>query len=151
MYSLVVLCETNVLNLISQWLDTICQIKPKRATIHFSPFFQGTKHTLCSKKDLKVQILLSFPNFLLKLTQSPLGQVQSSLFGTNKTLVSQLSHLAPEPTSFFMVTRNLASSTKIHNSEWVHVLCFSFLCTRYILLALIQYMSFSNHVDSSNS
>jgi hypothetical protein len=38
LYSFVVLCETNVLNLISQRLDTICQIKPKRATVHFSPF-----------------------------------------------------------------------------------------------------------------
>jgi hypothetical protein len=35
LYSLVVLCETNVLNLISQWLDTIYQIKPKRATVLF--------------------------------------------------------------------------------------------------------------------
>jgi hypothetical protein len=31
-------CETNVLNLISQRLDTICQIKPKRATILFYTF-----------------------------------------------------------------------------------------------------------------
>jgi hypothetical protein len=27
------------LNLISKWLDTIWQIKPKRATVYFSPFF----------------------------------------------------------------------------------------------------------------
>jgi hypothetical protein len=39
MYGLVVLCETNVLNLISQRLDTIYQIKPKRATIFFLHFF----------------------------------------------------------------------------------------------------------------
>jgi hypothetical protein len=38
LYNLVVLCETNVLNPISQRLDTIYQINPKRATIHFSPF-----------------------------------------------------------------------------------------------------------------
>jgi ABC-type hemin transport system ATPase subunit len=37
---LVVLCETNVLNLISQRLDTICQIKPKRATVLFLPLFR---------------------------------------------------------------------------------------------------------------
>jgi hypothetical protein len=44
LYNLVVLCETNVLNIISQRLDTICQIKPKRAIIHF-PLFRGTKHS----------------------------------------------------------------------------------------------------------
>jgi hypothetical protein len=43
---LVLLCETNVLNLISQRLDTIYQIKPKRATIHFFSIFRGTKHDL---------------------------------------------------------------------------------------------------------
>jgi hypothetical protein len=37
---LVVLCETNILNLISQRLDTICQIKPKRIAVHFSPFLE---------------------------------------------------------------------------------------------------------------
>jgi hypothetical protein len=46
---LVILCETNVLNLISQRLDTICQIKPKHATIFFlhlfTPFYT-TKHSL---------------------------------------------------------------------------------------------------------
>jgi hypothetical protein len=36
---LVVLCETNVLNLISQRLDTIYQIKPKRATVLFLHLF----------------------------------------------------------------------------------------------------------------
>jgi hypothetical protein len=35
LYSLVVLCETNVLNLISQRLDTIYQIKPKHTTVFF--------------------------------------------------------------------------------------------------------------------
>jgi hypothetical protein len=35
LYSLVVLCETNVLNLISQRLDIIYQIKPKRAIVLF--------------------------------------------------------------------------------------------------------------------
>jgi hypothetical protein len=39
LYSLVVLCETNVLNLISQRLDTIYQIKPKRATVLFLHIF----------------------------------------------------------------------------------------------------------------
>jgi hypothetical protein len=43
---LVVLCETNVLNLISQRLDTIYQIKPKHATVLFFTSFRGTKHTL---------------------------------------------------------------------------------------------------------
>jgi hypothetical protein len=38
-YSLVVLCETNVLNLISQRLDTIYQIKPKRATVLYLHLF----------------------------------------------------------------------------------------------------------------
>jgi hypothetical protein len=45
LYSLVVLCETNVLNLISQRLDTIYQIKPKRAIVLFFIPFRGTKHT----------------------------------------------------------------------------------------------------------
>jgi hypothetical protein len=36
---LVVLCETNVLNLISQRLDTIYQIKSKRATVLFLHLF----------------------------------------------------------------------------------------------------------------
>jgi hypothetical protein len=36
---LVALCETNVSNLISQRLDTIYQIKPKRATILFLRLF----------------------------------------------------------------------------------------------------------------
>jgi hypothetical protein len=35
---LVILCETNILNLISQRLDTIYQIKPKCATIFFYTF-----------------------------------------------------------------------------------------------------------------
>jgi hypothetical protein len=35
LYSLVVLCETNVLNLISQRLDIIYQIKQKRVTVLF--------------------------------------------------------------------------------------------------------------------
>jgi hypothetical protein len=39
LYSLVVLCETNVLNLISQRLDTIYQIKPKHAIILFLHLF----------------------------------------------------------------------------------------------------------------
>jgi hypothetical protein len=39
LYSLVVLCETNVLNLISQRLDTIYQIKPKHATVLFLHLF----------------------------------------------------------------------------------------------------------------
>jgi hypothetical protein len=42
---LVILCETNVLNLISQRLDTICQIKPKRATVFFFTPFYTTKHS----------------------------------------------------------------------------------------------------------
>jgi len=50
-------------------------------------------------------------------------------FGKIKTLVSQLSHLAPKPSSFFMVTRNLATSTKMHNFECVNVLSYS--CSLY--------------------
>jgi hypothetical protein len=45
LYSLVVLCETNVLNLISQRLDTICQIKPKTCYSALFVLFRGTKHS----------------------------------------------------------------------------------------------------------
>jgi hypothetical protein len=45
LYSFVVLYETNVLNLISQWLDTIYQIKLKHTIIYFL-LFQGTKPTM---------------------------------------------------------------------------------------------------------
>jgi hypothetical protein len=41
---LVVLCEMNVLNLISQRLDTIYQIKTKRATVLFLHLFAEQKH-----------------------------------------------------------------------------------------------------------
>jgi hypothetical protein len=48
MYNLVVLCETNVLNLISQRLDNYYQIQTKCysvATVNFDTPSLGTKHS----------------------------------------------------------------------------------------------------------
>jgi hypothetical protein len=50
---LVVLCETNVLNLISQQLDTIYQIKPKRATVLFLHLFAELNTPLMVLQALK--------------------------------------------------------------------------------------------------
>jgi len=40
LHSLVVNDETNLLRLITPWLDNSCQIKPKRATTTFSQTFR---------------------------------------------------------------------------------------------------------------
>jgi hypothetical protein len=55
LYSLVVLDETNVLNLISQQLDTICQIKPKRATVLFLHFFYHLNTPSEEKRPASIQ------------------------------------------------------------------------------------------------
>jgi hypothetical protein len=52
---LVVLCETNVLNLISQRLDTIYQIKPKRATVLFLRLFAELNTPIVKTIYLKTQ------------------------------------------------------------------------------------------------
>jgi hypothetical protein len=50
------------LNLISQWSDTICQIKSKRATVHFSPFFRKLNTPLVEHSTI-IQVLshMGFP------------------------------------------------------------------------------------------
>jgi hypothetical protein len=56
----VVLCETNVLNLISQRLDTIYQIKPKHSTVHFSSFPGELNTPKRIRKSKLVEILAFF-------------------------------------------------------------------------------------------
>jgi hypothetical protein len=73
LYSLIILYETNVLNLINQRLDTIYQIKSKRATVLFFTPFYTSKHSpqkkYCANKRFLVTSNLRYMHGVLNVDE----------------------------------------------------------------------------------